>query len=106
MNTGWTGGGHGSGKRISIAYTRAIITAILSGDLDKCSYQEEPIFQLLVPELVPGLPISLLTPRLAWEDHHSYDATAHDLAARFRQNFAQFGNVPPAIAQAGPLGRS
>ncbi|MBT9136346.1 MAG: Phosphoenolpyruvate carboxykinase (ATP) [Firmicutes bacterium] len=106
VNTGWTGGGHGSGKRISIAYTRAIITAILSGDLDKCSYQEEPIFQLLVPELVPGLPISLLTPRLAWEDHHSYDATAHDLAARFRQNFAQFGNVPPAIAQAGPLGRS
>ena len=104
VNTGWIGGGYGQGRRISIAHTRAIITAILNGDLDQCTYREDTVFKLLVPEMVPGLPPAFLTPREAWADHAQYDATALLLAERFRSNFRQFGAAVSEIAAAGPLG--
>lgn len=104
VNTGWVGGGYGEGKRISIAHTRAIITAILNGDLDKCAYREDEVFRLLVPERVPGLPPAFLTPREAWADKAKYEATALHLAERFRGNFKQFGALAIELAAAGPLG--
>jgi len=104
VNTGWIGGAYGQGKRISIAYTRAIITAILNGDLDHCNYREDHVFKLFVPEKVPGLPPAFLTPREAWADQANYDATALHLAERFRSNFRQFGAAVSDIAAAGPLG--
>jgi len=102
VNTGWIGGGYGVGKRISIAYTRAIITAILNGELDSCQYRRDPVFQVLVPEYVAGVPQDLLTPRLTWADHIKYDDTAKLLARSFCENFAQFSCVDKEVAAAGP----
>ncbi|KAF0197638.1 MAG: phosphoenolpyruvate carboxykinase (ATP) [Bacillota bacterium] len=102
VNTGWTGGGYGVGKRISIAYTRAIITSILNGELDRCEYRRDPIFQVLVPDFVAGVPQELLTPRNNWQDKNFYDRTANSLARRFCENFAQFATVAQEIAAVGP----
>jgi phosphoenolpyruvate carboxykinase (ATP) len=87
VNTGWVGGPYGVGKRISIAYTRAIITAVLNGDLERCSYREDPLFHGFVPEDVPGIPKELMRPRDAWADKAAYDRTAQNLAQRFADNF-------------------
>jgi phosphoenolpyruvate carboxykinase (ATP) len=103
VNTGWVGGPYGVGKRISIAYTRAIITAILQGDLDKCDYRQDPVFQVYVPEHVSGLPKELLTPRDAWVDKAAYDRTARHLALSFADNFARFATPGLAVAGAGPV---
>ena len=103
VNTGWVGGPYGIGKRISIAYTRAIITAILQGDLDRCSFRQDPAFQVYVPEFVPGLPKELLTPRDTWADKTAYDRTARRLAQSFAENFAQFATGGLNVAGAGPI---
>lgn len=101
LNTGWTGGGYGVGKRIDIASTRRLLTAALSGELDKLPMRIDPLFGFHVPQAVPGVDSALLDPRRSWPNADAYDAAAARLVALFRQNFEKFG--PEADAGAGPM---
>jgi phosphoenolpyruvate carboxykinase (ATP) len=103
VNTGWTGGPYGVGKRISIAYTRAIVEAALSGKLDAVPCREHPIFGVQIPEQVPGVPSEVLMPVNTWDDKAAYEKAALNLANRFRANFQQYADeVDDAIVNAGP----
>ena len=102
VNTGWTGGPYGVGRRMHLPYTRAMITAALSGALDEVAYREEPVFGLRIPRECPGVPAELLDPRSTWEDRAAYDAQARDLAGRFIRNFQQFPEAPEVVRDAGP----
>lgn len=90
INTGWTGGAFGVGSRIKLRYTRAMITAVLEGDLHGVSYLKDPIFGLSYPEKVPGVPAELLNPKNTWEDKQAYDRKAGELAAAFVRNFEKY----------------
>ncbi len=103
VNTGWTGGPYGVGQRMPISHTRALLDAALEGRLEDVPYEEDPVFGLAVPTSCTGVPPEMLTPRKTWSDAHAYDATAHELSRRFRDNFAQFsGQVSESVAAAGP----
>jgi phosphoenolpyruvate carboxykinase (ATP) len=103
VNTGWTGGPYGVGKRMSIAHTRAMITAALSGQLDNVGYQRHPIFNLEMPTSCPGVPGDVLDPRSTWSDTAADDAQAKKLATMFVENFKTFeGDVDRAVVDAGP----
>ncbi|HEY8445777.1 MAG TPA: phosphoenolpyruvate carboxykinase [Thermomicrobiales bacterium] len=103
VNTGWTGGPYGVGKRMPIELTRAMIAAALSGALVEAPMRRDPTFGFAVPERCPGVPDEVLDPRNTWPDPDAYDAQAQKLAAMFAENFAQFaGSVPDTIRQAGP----
>jgi len=102
VNTGWTGGPFGEGERMPIAATRALLDAALSGELAGVEFRTDPVFGFAVPVSVPGVPVSLLNPRLTWSDPTAYDAKAMDLARMFRRNFERFDDVSPSIAAAGP----
>ena len=104
LNTGWTGGGFGQGKRISLPHTRALVDAIMNGSLADVSCAVDPIFGLEYPTTCPGVPSAILNPRGLWPDPLAYDAQARRLAGRFRENFARFQDVAPAIQEAGPRG--
>lgn len=105
VNTGWSGGAYGIGKRVSIKHTRAMVSAALSGALDAVQYTPHPVFQVLVPAQVPGVPTEILDPRNAWEDAEAYDQQAQELARQFVENFKQFRSVRPEILEAGPIVR-
>lgn len=90
VNTGWTGGAYGVGKRMSIAHTRALLRAALAGELDNASYRTDPFFGLAIPEHVNGVPDEVLDPRSAWADKAAYDEAAKELVQRFIENFASF----------------
>ncbi len=90
VNTGWTGGPYGVGKRIEIAHTRAMIHAILDGSLTKTETQADPIFGVHVPVSVPNVPQELLNPRDTWKKKAEYDKQARDLANQFIENFKQY----------------
>ncbi len=102
VNTGWSGGPFGVGERISIAHTRALVRAALSGDLAETPTWTDPVFGLHVPVEAPGVPAEALRPRDTWADGAAYDRAAADLAARFRANFAQFADVALEVRAAGP----
>ena len=102
LNTGWTSGPFGIGKRMKISHTRALLNAALSGALDGVKTSVEPVFGLAVPHECPGVPPEILQPRQTWPDPAAYDAKARDLATRFKTNFAQFADVPADVAAAGP----
>ena len=105
VNTGWTGGPYGVGRRMPIAATRAIVRAALSGALDAAPTRVDPVFGVQVPLAVPGVEPALLDPRSTWADADAYDRTAAELSAAFREHFAPFaGEVAPAVAAAGPPG--
>ncbi len=104
INTGWSGGSYGVGKRIKLEYTRAIVHAVLAGELDTVETKIDPIFGLAVPAQIKGVPASVLSPRWTWSDPGAYDAQAKKLAAMFRQNFEKFGTVDAATKNAGPKG--
>jgi phosphoenolpyruvate carboxykinase (ATP) len=87
-----------------IAYTRAMVRAILDDALDDVPTRADPVFGLAVPTTVPDVPAEVLDPRLTWPDPAAYDAQAHRLAAMFRANFAKFGDVANSIRSAGPKG--
>jgi phosphoenolpyruvate carboxykinase (ATP) len=95
INTGWTGGPYGTGNRISIANTRAMISAALSGKLalDKVDYLPHPVFGILVPQSCPGVPSEILDPSETWADRDAYDHTAAVLAQKFRENFSLYENA-------------
>jgi phosphoenolpyruvate carboxykinase (ATP) len=90
VNTGWTGGAYGAGKRISLSCTRSLIRAALSGSLDHARYYSDPVFGLAIPEEVSGVPATLLNPAEAWPDKSAYLDQAARLAGLFNQNFRQF----------------
>jgi phosphoenolpyruvate carboxykinase (ATP) len=100
LNTGWTGGAHGTGRRIDIASTRTLLVAALSGQLEDVKVRIDPRFGFAVPEAVEGIAPELLDPRRSWADRDAYDDTADRLAAMFVANFEKFG--PNADAGAGP----
>ena len=90
VNTGWTGGAYGTGKRMSIGHTRALLRAVLDGSLKNATFVPDPFFGLMMPQDVPGIPNEVLDPRRAWADGAAYDRTARDLVGRFEQNFTKF----------------
>ena len=102
VNTGWAGGAFGSGSRMKLAYTRAMLNAALSGELADVPLEEHPIFRTAVPRACPGVPSSFLDARGMWADKTSYDRAAADLAGRFSRNFEKFSGVAVDIASAAP----
>ena len=104
VNTGWTGGPFGTGHRMRLSHTRAMIRAALSGRLDRVPVRREPVFGLEVPQHVPGgVPDDVLDPRRTWSDTAAYDAQAARVAGLFRKNFEQFADrVHDAVREAGP----
>ena len=103
VNTGWTGGPYGTGSRMKIAYTRAMINAALGGKLDGVAFAPDPVFGVLVPSSCPGVPSEVLAPRSTWADPKAYDPQARKLAHMFVENFAQFGaEVSDAVKAAAP----
>lgn len=103
INTGWSGGPHGVGRRMSLTYTRAMVSAAIEGELGDVPVKPHPVFKVLVPEFCPGVPTEVLDARGTWADKAAYDAAARDLAARFSENFRmKFADVGEEIASAGP----
>jgi len=103
VNTGWTGGPYGVGRRMSIKYTRAMVTAALNGELEKVEFTTDPIFGILVPAGCPGVPAEVLNPRNTWSNPEEYDALARKLAGLFNENFSKFKDAPDEIKAAGPV---
>jgi phosphoenolpyruvate carboxykinase (ATP) len=101
VNTGWSGGKFGVGKRMSLPITRALVNAALDGQLDHVEFVTESAFGLHIPVSCPGVPAEILNPRNAWADKAAYDKTAAELACRFESNFKQF-DAPEEIRNAGP----
>lgn len=103
LNTGWVGGPYGIGKRISIQYTRAMLSAAISGSLANVDYETDPIFGFEVPRNCPGVPDEVLNPASAWSSESDYTIRYQDLAARFIDNFRKFEDeTDPAIRNSGP----
>jgi len=103
INTGWTGGAYGIGKRMAIAHTRAMVNAVLDGRLQDVPTVQEPFFGLHVPTECPDVPQDVLNPRNTWEDKNAYDAQARKLAGMFVENFKQYADqATPEILAAAP----
>jgi phosphoenolpyruvate carboxykinase (ATP) len=102
VNTGWSGGPYGVGTRIKIKYSRAMVTAAISGALDIVKYRHDDLFNLDIPTEVDGVPSEILDPKNTWNDKDSYDISAKKLAQMFVENFKKFENVSPEIIDAGP----
>ena len=102
LNTGWTGGPFGVGKRMKLAHTRAMVSAILRGDLHNAKCDVDPVFGLPIPTQIRDVPPDVLRPRDTWSDKAAYDAQARKLADMFKQNFEKFGGAAVAVKNAGP----
>ena len=104
VNTGWSGGGYGVGKRIKLAHTRAIIDGIHSGQLANCPRERHPVFGFEVVVECPGVPDKILRPRDTWADVTAYDKAAKKLAGLFIENFKQYeAGVSADVHQASPM---
>ena len=99
INTGWSGGSYGVGKRMSLPYTRAMLAAAINGELDKFAYNEHPIFKVLVPEHCPGVPSYILNPKSTWSDKDAYEQRAYDLSERFKMNFEKLSSSDHGIKE-------
>jgi phosphoenolpyruvate carboxykinase (ATP) len=103
VNTGWCGGAAGTVPRIKLRYTRAMVTAALSGALDNVAYELDPIFHVNIPKECPNVPSEMLDPRNVWTDKAAYEASARALAKKFAANFAaKYPDMPENIVNAGP----
>ena len=102
INTGWSGGPYGVGDRIKIQYSRAMVTAALTGALDIVKYTHNDLFNLDIPTECPNVPSEILDPKNTWIDKDSYDLSARKLAQMFIDNFEKFKNVSQDIKNAGP----
>lgn len=103
LNTGWSGGGFGVGERIALPLTRAMISAVLSGALDHVKTHTHPIFQVEIPDEVPGVPQEVLNPELSWSDQNVYKDEAVQLAQKFAENFKKYvDSVSQDVVESGP----
>ncbi len=103
INTGWSGGPYGIGKRMKLNYTRAMITAVLNGSMDHVAFNPHPVFGMMMPEICPGVPSESLDPRCTWADEAAYDTASRNLAKEFIQNFEKYaGGVGEEILDAAP----
>ena len=103
VNTGWTGGPYGTGHRMGIGLTRALLSAALDGSLARSGFTPHPIFKVLVPHEARGVSAEVLDARATWSDPAAYDETARKLAGMFADNFQQYAeDVTPGVAAAGP----
>jgi phosphoenolpyruvate carboxykinase (ATP) len=103
VNTGWTGGPYGVGRRMEIKFTRALINAALDGSLARVESEEDPVFGFMVPKSAPGVPAEILKPRETWKDKGAYDRKAMELAEKFIENFKQFEDrAGKEVINAGP----
>ena len=98
VNTGW----NGTGKRMKLAYTRAMITAALNGTLEKAEFVTDPYFGVAVPTTCEGVPSELMIPANTWEDKAAYEAKARELAKSFVENFKKYTHMSPEVVAAGP----
>ncbi|WP_449354791.1 phosphoenolpyruvate carboxykinase (ATP) [Virgibacillus natechei] len=103
VNTGWTGGSYGTGKRIELSYTRAMVHAAIDGQLDSLETFHDDIFGLEIPIKVPGVPSEILIPKNTWTNKKAYDTQAKELARKFHENFEKFSHLNEDISKAGPL---
>ena len=104
VNTGWTGGAFGTGKRMPIKATRALLTAALDGSLNDAQFRKDPNFGFEVPVSVPGVDDTLLDPRQTWADASAYDAQAQKLVGMFSDNFAQYADKIDDDVKAAAIG--
>ena len=103
VNTGWIGGSATSGaKRISIKFTRQMITSILDGTIEKSKYKTDPIFNLDIPITIEGIPAEVLNPRESWDDKSIYDSKAKELSDLFKENFNKYGDSIEYLKEFGP----
>ncbi|RKQ95680.1 phosphoenolpyruvate carboxykinase [Maricaulis maris] len=103
VNTGWTSGAYGTGHRMPIKATRALLNAALDGSLNAAAFREDPNFGFMVPIAVPGVDDGILDPRSTWPDSAAYDARAAQLVAMFNENFKIFeAHVAPYVRAAAP----
>ena len=98
VNTGW----NGTGKRMKLSYTRAMITAALNGELEKSEFVTDPYFGVAVPKTCPNVPDELMIPENTWEDKAAYAETAKKLASSFVENFKKYTHMPKEVVEAGP----
>ncbi|SFA91949.1 phosphoenolpyruvate carboxykinase (ATP) [Lentibacillus halodurans] len=103
VNTGWTGGSYGVGKRMKLSYTRAMIHAALEGELNHIETVMDHIFGLEIPMHVPGVPDEVLVPKNTWTDKEAYKMEAQALAMKFHDNFSKFTHASETIRNAGPV---
>jgi phosphoenolpyruvate carboxykinase (ATP) len=101
VNTGWSGGPYGVGKRFDLPYTRAMVRAAVDGKLEGAQFVVEPAFGFSIPKAAPGVPAELLSPRNLWSDKAAYDKMADELTARFQKNFEKF-EVPESVRSGAP----
>jgi phosphoenolpyruvate carboxykinase (ATP) len=108
VNTGWTGGPYGVGKRMSLGHTRRMVAAALGGELDDAETSTDPVFGLAVPRRIEGVPSEILDPRSTWKDLEAYDRRAAKLAEMFAENFSKYadgvGEKVRAAAPKAPVG--
>lgn len=103
VNTGWTGGEYGTGHRMPIGHTRALVNAAIDGTLANAETEKDAFFGLAMPTSCPGVPSEILNPRNTWSDKSAYDAKAQDLVSRFIENFEQFSDyVGPEVLESAP----
>ena len=103
INTGWTGGPYGVGERIRLDYTRAMVRAAISSELEQVQTRIDPIFSLSIPENCPGVPDEVLDPRQTWSNKTAYDQQVSKLVSSFEKNFEQFkDDVSEGVIKAGP----
>ncbi|MBL7759654.1 MAG: phosphoenolpyruvate carboxykinase (ATP) [Sediminibacterium sp.] len=104
INTGWSGGSYGTGSRMKLGYTRAMITAALEGALNDVAFEQHPVFGMMMPMSCSGVPAEILNPRNTWSDKEAYDATAVKLAKEFIKNFEKYAaGVTLEILDAAPI---
>jgi phosphoenolpyruvate carboxykinase (ATP) len=104
VNTGLSGGGYGTGKRMSLKVTRALINAALNGSLEHVKFEKHPVFGVMMPTDLEGVPNNVLNPRNTWDNKDSYDRSANKLAKAFKENFKKFEKETAAeIVKAAPI---
>ena len=97
INTGWCGGAYGTGKRISLKYSRAIIDAIHDGSLVKAEFKTDQLFKFDIPQAVNGVPSEILSPVNCWPNKADFEKTYTKLAGLFRENFKKFNKGPGLV---------
>ena len=103
INTGWSGGAYGKGKRIPLNFTRSIVGAVLEGKLGNCNWMVHPVFRFAIPETCPGVPDHILNPEKTWKDPGEYQEKALELAHQFIDNFKKYEHqVPEEILRGAP----